>query len=129
MFLFYLILFLFSNRTDATNTSAQHTPTIEDMYPLPTNDRQKLIAAQFHQNPNWEEGNMPMTLTEAEETTPIEPIEHELPSGLGIIKSGHTFQPEDMHAYRIDPKGVHPRSEHHIFLTRHGKKDPNRQKY
>jgi len=125
MFLFYLILFLFSKRTDAINASIYNIPKIEDMYQLPTNEQMKTIADQFHQNPNWEYGNMPTSLTEAEETTPIEPTSSELKTGPGIIKTGHLFDPEDMHPYRIDSEGVHPRSEHYIFLVRHGEIEMN----
>ena len=120
MFLFYLIFFLLSKRTDGINVSIHDIPKIEDMYRLPTNEQLETLAAQFRQNPNWEHGNMPTSLTEAEETTPIESISHELTTGPGIIKTGHLFNPEDMFAYRINSEGVHPRSEHHIFLVRHG---------
>ncbi len=118
--LFYLILFLLSNRTNATNMSIAHIPKIEDLYPLPTNDQREMIAAQFNQNSNWEEGNMPLSLTEEEETTPSEPTSNDLQTGPGLIKTGHLFEPPDMHPYPIDPEGVNPHSEHHIFLTRHG---------
>jgi hypothetical protein len=121
--LFYLILFLISNRTNATNDSIAHIPKIEDLYPLPTNDQMKRIAAQFNQNPNWEHGNMPISLTEDEETKPNEPTTYDLesPAGPGVIKFGHRFEPQDMRAYHIDPEDVNPHSEHHIFLVRHGK--------
>jgi hypothetical protein len=119
--LFYLIFFFFSNRINATNVSTAYIPTIEDLYPLPTNDQLPIIAAQFNQNLNWEYGNIPMSLTEEEETTPTEPSPNEEKTGPGIIKIGHLFHTDDPHGYRIDTEGVHPRTEHHIFLTRHGK--------
>ena len=120
MFLFYLILFSFSNRIHARNASTKNIPTIEDMYPLPMNDQLEIIAAQFHQNSNWEHGNVPMPLTEAEETTPIPPNSQEPKIIPDILKTGHHFHPNSMHPYRIDLQGVHRHSEHHIFLTRHG---------
>ncbi len=121
MFLFfYLILFLLSNRTNAIYINTAHIPKIEDMYPLSTNDQLEIIAAQFNQNPNWEQGNMPLSLTEDEETRPNEPIATDLENGPGVFKTGHLFQTQDMHGYRIDPEDVHPQSEHHVFLTRHG---------
>jgi hypothetical protein len=120
-FLFYLILFLLSNRTNAINKSLERIPKIEEMYPLPMNNQLKTIAAQFYQSLNWEDGNMPMSLPEAEETTPIEPSSYEMLHGPGVLKHGHLFQTEDRHPYLIDRKGVHRYSEHHIFLIRHGK--------
>lgn len=119
-FLFSLFISLFSLRIHAVNVSTAHIPTIEYLYPLPINDQMKNIANQFNQNPNWDEGNMPISLTKEEETTPMEPIDLELPTGPGIIKTGHSFQTNDMHGYRIDTEGVHPNTEHHIFLVRHG---------
>ena len=119
-FLFCLSIFLFSNRIHAMNISTAHVQKIEDLYPLPTNDQMEIIAAQFNQNPNWEEGNMPLTLTLEEETKPTEPIERELQTGPGVIKTGHLFHTDDMHPYRIDHDSVHPLTEHHVFLTRHG---------
>jgi hypothetical protein len=125
--LFYLIFFLLSIRINANNISTAHFPRIEDLFPLPFNDQFKIIAAQFNQNPNWELGNMPISLPEEEETTPIEPYTEYLGAGPGVIKNGHLFHTDDMHAYRIDPEGVHPLTEHHIFLVRHGKLKINRR--
>ncbi len=119
--LIYVIFFLFSTRINAINITARRAASLEDLYPLPTNDQLKTIAAQFNQNPNWEEGNMPISLTEEEETTPTEPVERELQTGPGIIKTGHRFETDDMFPYRIDPQDVHPQTEHHIFVVRHGK--------
>ena len=119
-FLFSLIVSVFSLRIHAVNISTAHTPTIEHLYPLPINDEMKNLAAQFNQNPNWEHGNMPISLTKEEEITPMDFPGNELPTGPGIIKTGHLFQTDDMHAYRIDTEGVHPNTEHHIFLVRHG---------
>jgi hypothetical protein len=96
-------------------------PKIEELYPLPTNDQSKIIAAQFNQNLIWELGNMPISLTEEEETTPMQPDPESLPTGPGVIKNGHLFRTDDMHAYRIDREGVHPLTEHHVFFTRHGR--------
>jgi hypothetical protein len=120
MFLFYLIFFLLSNRSNANNITVENLPTIEDMYLLPINDQIVTIAAQFEQESNWEYGNMPMALTEEEETTPVQPGSEELQDKPGVIKTGHLFQPTDMHAYRVDSQGVHSQSVHYVFLTRHG---------
>ncbi|UJR37133.1 hypothetical protein I4U23_029837 [Adineta vaga] len=91
------------------------------MFPLPTNDQMEMLAAQFNQNPNWEHGNMPLTLSDIEETTPNDiTISSPKKIGPGIIKEGHRFLPERHHGYPIDGRGVHPDSEHHIFLVRHG---------
>ncbi|CAF4609534.1 unnamed protein product [Rotaria sp. Silwood1] len=120
MLLFYLIFFLFSNRIHARNDSTEFIPKLEDLYPLPNNDQIEIIAAQFHQNPNWEQGNMPMSLTEVEETTPNQPISREPQNRPGIYKTGHNYRPGEMHPYRIDHYGVHPHSKHHIFFVRHG---------
>jgi hypothetical protein len=122
MFLFYLILFVLAKRSEAKNVTIDDIPKIEKMFPLPINDQLETIAAQFNQNPNWEQGNMPVTLTEEEETTPDDSDIDELKTGPGIIKQGHLFKPEHYHAYPIDSHGVHPESQHHIFLVRHGKK-------
>ena len=119
--LFYLIIFLLSNRINAKNTSTIYTQKIENLYPLHTNDQLNIIAAQFDQNPNWEHGNMRILLTQEEETSPTKPVVFEPKTGPGIIKNGIEFHTDDMHPYRIDPNGVHPHTEHHIFLVRHGK--------
>ncbi|CAF1219891.1 unnamed protein product [Adineta steineri] len=117
MFLFYLIFLLFLKQTDARNITVIR---LEELAPLSTNNELETIAAQFNQNPNWELGNMPLTLTEEEEITPNDPDAPEISDKPGLIKTGHLFQPEDMHPYRIDRKGVHPHTEHHIFFVRHG---------
>ena len=121
MFLFYLILFSTASRTDANrNTTSAPVPSIEELFPMPMNDEINDIAAQFRQNPDWERGNLPLPSTEAEETEAQEPVPHEFPTGPGTIKRGHLFETNDMHGYRIDTAGVHPETEHHIFLVRHG---------
>ncbi|CAF0855023.1 unnamed protein product [Rotaria sordida] len=98
----------------------EYIPKIEDIYPLLNNDQIEIIAAQFHQNLNWEYGNMPMPLTEAEETTPNQPISRESQIRPGIYKAGHNYRPGEMHPYRIEQYGVHSQSKHHIFFIRHG---------
>lgn len=124
MFLLFVSVFFSSPiELHAVNISAAQIPRIEYLYPLPTNDQLKIIAAQFNQNANWEEGNMPISLTTEEETTPREPTEYQWPTGPGVIKTGNLFRTDDMHGYPIDPEGVHPNTEHHIFLTRHGQSD------
>lgn len=120
MFLFYLLLFVFVRLGETTNTVAPGTAKIEDLFPLPTNDHFETITAQFQQNLDWEYGNEPTGLTEAEETTPTEPKRDQLKTGPGIIKLGHLYQPDHDYPYRIDRHDVHPASQHYVFLIRHG---------
>lgn len=118
--LIYLILFTFSNRISAINISTNRIPRIETLYPLPTNNKMEMLAAHFRQNDVWEEGNMPMQLTEAEETKPEDLNSEDVEPIPTTIRNGHLFRTQDFHAYRIDPEGVNPHSEHHVFLVRHG---------
>lgn len=119
MFLLCLVFCFLSNRINAKNASVEGVPQLEDLYPLSDNDHMEQIAAQFQQNPNWEHGNLPISLSDAEETTP-NPPSGEAPIGPGVYRTGHLFYPDEMDPYPIDREGVHPHSTHHIFFTRHG---------
>lgn len=118
--LIYLILSSISIRIYTINLTQANLPTIEDLYPLRTNDQIKRIATQFNQNPNWEEGNMPISLPDEQQIKPYDPPPYEIRAGPGHVKQGHLFRTDDMHPYRIDHQGVHPQTEHHVFVARHG---------
>ncbi|CAF4478637.1 unnamed protein product [Rotaria socialis] len=95
---------------------------LDELYPLPVNDQITRIAEQFRQNPFWELGNLPIVLTEAQQSIPNTCTCdcRESRAGPGVYKNGHLYAPTNPNPYRINHTGVHPRTTHHIFLIRHG---------
>ena len=121
MFLFYLICLFLSNRILAINYTDPRVPSLNDLIQLPTNNQSETIAAQFGQDPNWSHVGMSISLSDTDEPVPNNDNIEELVDKPGLIKTGHTYRSPVLHAYPIDPDGVHPRTEHFIFFVRHGK--------
>lgn len=114
MFFSYFILFLFLSK------EIESIAKIEDLYPLKTNEQLDDIAKQFNQSPEWGKGALPLPATEADESKPEDVRNKDYPNREGTIRRGHAYFTHDMHAYRIDKRGVHPQTVHHVFFIRHG---------